>query len=180
MTIESPLHLWSFQAIAACEVLEKNGILRTDWDFTPVNWDLAYLWMQKEMEQRGIAVEGFAPIWAWHSCEGTWCAPPTIATARALLSDLQIMDGMCVVEFEAPAELCVLSSYRRFNALLDVVLDGETPDREAFLDMFNVPPIEEHDDIQAVLPYLKMEWVMDIRHLDLKPDRWDYDWKKTV
>lgn len=133
-----------------------------------------------EMEGKGISLDGFAPIWAWHSCEGVLHGAPTVSTARHLLSDLQIIEGICVVEFEAPQELCLLSSYGRFCELLDAFLDHETPESIAFSDMFKVPPLAPDDSIQAALPLLQMDWVLDIRHLDMKPDRWDYDWGKAV
>ena len=180
MDITQPLHLWSFQAMEACEVLEKSGVLRTDWSRTPINWRPAYQWMQEEMEQRGILLENFAPIWAWHSCAGELGGRPTYNTARALLTDMQLAEGICVIELEAPTEVCLLSSYGRFCELLDCILDNEKPEREAFLDMFEVPSIASYDDIQSALPSLKMDWVLDIRYLDMKPDRWDYDWKKSV
>ncbi|MBK7871738.1 MAG: DUF3841 domain-containing protein [Saprospiraceae bacterium] len=178
---QSTMRLWSFQAMDACEMLEKNGFLRTEWRFTPANWRAAYEWMAREMTANSIDLEGYAPIWAWHSCDGTLNAPPTMSTARNLLTDMQILDGVCVVEFDAPASLSLLSSYNRFNDLLDSYLHSEQlPLREAFLDMFEVFPIQEYDHIQAALPYLQMDWVLDIRHLDMKPDRWDYDWAKIV
>lgn len=180
MNFSSPLHLWSFQSMEACEVLQKSGTLRTDWSRTPVNWRPAYRWMAAEMQQRGILLDHFAPIWAWHSCDGVLYGAPTVGTARSLLSDLQIIEGVCVVEFEAPENLCLLSSYERFCALIDHFLDGYMTDQESFIDMFNVSPVQDYDSIQAALPYLQMDWVIDIRYLDMKPDRWDYDWKKPV
>ncbi len=180
MKTASPLHLWSFQATAACEVLEKTGILQVSWDKTPINWRPAYHWMATEMEKQGITLQGFAPVWAWHSCGGILCGAPKLGTARALFSDLALMDGIWVVEFEATADLCLLSSYARFNALLNVILDDQTLDQEAFIDMFDVPPIAYYDDIQVVLPYLKMEWIKGICFLDIKLDKWDYDWEKAV
>lgn len=180
MTTESSLHLWSFQTMEACEVLEKSGELRTEWKRTPVNWRPAYQWMAEKMQFKFIDLQGFAPIWAWHSCEGVLYGAPTMSTARNLLSDLQIMEGICVVEFEAPVETCLLSSYNRFCELLDVFLDNNLPESDTFHDMFDVPPIAEGDNIQATLPLLHLDWVLDMRHLDMKADRWEYDWKKAV
>lgn len=180
MTTATHLHLWSFQSIEACELLEKLGVLRTPWSFTPVNWRPAYQWMAVSMEQGGISLDGCAPIWAWHSCGGVLNGAPTVGTARNLLSDFQIIEGICVVEFEVPAALCLLSSYGRFCEFLDQVLENQPFKSSEFKDMFDVLPLAAFDDIQAALPYLKMDWVLDIRHLDMKPDRWDYDWKKAI
>lgn len=180
MITEPPLHLWSFQSMEACEVLEKNGILRTDWKRTPINWRPAYQWMAVEMNAQGIDLEGFAPIWAWHSCNGKWGGSPTFETARTLLTDMQLAEGICVVELDAPADLCLLSSYQLFCELLDNVLDNMPLERDASLKMFDVSILQDYDAIQAVLPMLRMDWVLDIRYLNMKPDRWDYDWKKAV
>ncbi|MFN7116477.1 MAG: hypothetical protein ACK4TA_06725 [Saprospiraceae bacterium] len=180
MITESSLHLWSFQAMEACEVLESSGLLRAEWYRTPVNWRPAYFWMAEKMQTKKIDLEGFAPIWAWHSCDGILHGFPTVGTARQLLSDLQINSGICVIEFEAPAHLCLLSSYNRFCELIDAFFEQEHPEQEAFQDMFMVPPLSEYDSIQAALPMIQMDWVLDIRYLDLKADRWEYDWKKAV
>ncbi len=177
---ETTYTLWSFQDTSACELLEKTGTLRTDWQLTPINWRPAYQWMAAEMERRQILLNGFAPIWAWHSCDGVLQAPPTMGLARGLLTDLQILKGICVVEMNVPASICLLSSYQRFNDLLDLVLDKGAPIYEDFYDMFEVLRCSPHDSIQATLPYLDMTWILDIRQIDLKPDRWDYDWQKLV
>ncbi|HMO39570.1 MAG TPA: hypothetical protein PKC76_12150 [Saprospiraceae bacterium] len=182
MNRENRLRLWSIQANTACEWLEKNGVLQTPWSQTPLNWRPAYRWMTNEMHLQDIDLQDFAPIWAWHSCNGVLQAPPTLGIARNLLSDLQIIEGCCVVEFDAPASLCLLSSYQRFNELLDVFLDDKNaqPQREDFLDMFTMHPIDEYDSIQAALPRIDMEWVRDIRSLEMKPDSIDYDWNAPI
>lgn len=173
--------LWSFQSMDACELLEKSGTLQVTWRFTPINWRPTYEWMAREMASRGIGIEGHAPVWAWHSCEGQQQTPPTLGTARNLLTDKQILDGVCVIEFDAPENMCLLSSYNRFNDLLDAYLEqGFLPNREEYLDMFDIWPLRADDNIQAALPRLEKDWVEDIRHLDMKPDRWDYDWSKSV
>jgi len=175
------LRLWSFQSMDACEQLDKIGNLQVEWRFTPINWRPTYEWMTREMVSRGIEMDGHAPVWAWHSCEGQQQSPPTLGTARNQLTDKQILEGVCIVEFDAPENLALLSSYNRFNDLLDNYLEqGFLPAHEDYLDMFDIWPLREDDSIQAALPRIEKDWVVDIRHLEMKPDRWDYDWAKVV
>ena len=97
------MRLWSFQALKSVEELKKEGKLICKWDRYPhpSNWTNAYRWMAGQMEEKEISCQGHAPIWAWHSC-GAFYHPPTLDTARNLLSDMEIEDGIQTIEFECP------------------------------------------------------------------------------
>ncbi len=174
------MHLWSFQSVEAEEYLDKNGRLVATWRHTPLTFRPAYHWMAIQMEERGIDLGGHAPIWAWHSCQGVLHHPPTLNTVRHLLTDYQLMQGVLLLEFEAPDELCLLSSYALFLEMIDRYVEGAKPDPDLFLSMFAVPPIAAGDDIQAALPYLEADWITDRRSVFLKPGKWDYDWGQKV
>ncbi len=166
--------LWSLQSSALEDQLDKNPVYYVDWKHTPVNWRPAYEWMAQEMERLGLSLHGHAPVWAWHSC-GQWHAPPTIGTALAQLTDYQLLNGMVIFELDVPDECCLLSRYSGFIQLIDEVVEhGELITPHVHRGMFCLPTALEGDDIQAALPCLRKEWVVDVRSVDLKPGKTDY------
>lgn len=175
------MKLWTFQSAELENLLDKYEVIHADWRLTPVNWRPAYQWMATEMERHGIALNGHAPVWAWHSC-GKWYGQPTVGTARSLLTDYQLLNGIVNIELEVPDELCLLSSYGRFNELLDEVIDyGAIRHPECHYEMFSLPlEMEPNDDVQAAIPCIRKEWIREIRPVDIKPGKDDYDWEMLV
>lgn len=143
----------------------------------------SYQWMAKQMAIRNISCNG-APVWAWHSCN-KYRHPPTLVHARALLSDIDLIAGIRTIEFECPVELVLLSNYGHWSHLLyDVfpfVAENEI-DNETVNKIFDTDPAKfmRYDSIQAALPYLKLDWVKEIRELNLKPDDFTYDPEEEV
>lgn len=169
------MHLWTFQSAELEELLEKQPVFYADWKFTPVNWRPAYEWMAAEMKLNGIALQGHAPVWAWHSCSA-WYAGPTIGTALDLLTDYQLLSGMILLEMNVPDDLCLLSFYTGFIDLLDEVLnDSAIQHPNGHHDMFALPLNLKGYDIQAAIPCIRREWVSDIRSIEIKPSQSDYD-----
>lgn len=172
------MKLWTFQANLSIEELQKNGILTVPWTRYKsqgwTTWKRAYQWMCDRMEEKGIDCEGNAPIWAWHSCGGVYGKSPTLDDASNLLGWGGVEEGAQTVEFECPDELVLLSSYSAWNVeVLDAFLDGEETvclSPKQLNELFEVTPqnLKDYDSIQATLPFLKMEWVVDIRPLKLE------------
>jgi len=178
--LPSVMKLWTFQSAELENLLDKVEVVYAEWQLTPVNWRPAYVWMAAEMERHGIELNGHAPVWAWHSCS-KWFAPPTVGTAMSLLTDYQLLNGMVTIEMEVPDELCLLSSYARFNELLDEVIDfGTIRHPEAHYEMFSLPLELDMDEIQAVIPCINKDWILEIRPIDIKPGKDDYDWEVLV
>jgi Domain of unknown function (DUF3841) len=172
------MRLYSLQSIQQIQLLHQNGIIDCHWEHVTIQqgWRKTYRWMVAQMEKRGIACHGNAPIWAWHSC-GAWEKPPTLPTARGLLSDEQIENGVQVIECIVPPKLVLLSRYRQYNRFLDLNMDEKKlPDGFA-KRMLKIKKtnFSRYEDIQATLPYLKMEWVVAIRPLNLTADDWTFD-----
>jgi hypothetical protein len=172
--------LWTFQSVTAVEELKRNGILEAPWDrYSPrSSFFLAYQWMAKQMVARNIPCEN-APIWAWHSCTTYECAP-RLVDARSLLSDLEIGGGIQTIEFDCPAELALLSRYGMWNSMLFDVFPcaSETKINKRTLNQLfatDRKQFKRYDSIQATLPYLKSDWVIGIRELNLKPGDFGYD-----
>ncbi|QHT69507.1 DUF3841 domain-containing protein [Rhodocytophaga rosea] len=185
--LEKKYRLWTFQATEAIEELKTKGILQIRWDeYSPKNnFVPAYQWMAKQMETRNISCNNHAPVWAWHSCT-TYEKAPTLVDARCLLSDMQIEFGIQTIEFECPAELVLLSRYGEWNVIFfdffpydkaPIDIDKKTENR---LFATERKQFRKYDSIQASLPYLKLEWVKDIRDLNLKPGDRTYNKKELV
>lgn len=140
--------------------------------------------MVKQMAARKISCNSNAPIWAWHSCMKYENAPKLV-DARALLSDIELEDGIQTIEFECPVELALLSSYRVWNMILDkfisykneAVIDKKT---EEMLFKTGRKQLKKYDSIQATLPYLKLAWVNEIRRLNLQPNDSSYNPQEEV
>ncbi len=191
MKPEKKHRLWTFQSVEAIEELKYNGILESSWDRYPANdyFTAAYQWMAKQMAERDISCT-HAPIWAWHSCT-KYKSSPTLVNARCLLSDFEIEYGIKTIEFECPADLVLLSDYGVWNYFLyDIFYCEKKEDRkedvkigiEEQAKLFEVSRkrFRKYDSIQACLPYLKLEWVNDIRDLNLKPNDFSYDENEVV
>ncbi|HRK27026.1 MAG TPA: DUF3841 domain-containing protein [Chitinophagales bacterium] len=186
MQISKTVKLWTFQSGKVVEVLKMKGILTCNWSrYLPSNpFTLAYLWMAAEMAKRNVPCNPYAPIWAWHSCGG-YQEPPKLLDARMLLSDVQLMDGIWVFEFWCPQKLTLLSNYREWGNILDEFIDyGEETviHKQMVKDLFDVPTkyISEDEAVQATLPYLRADWIVDIRPLKLHPDDFDFNPNEVV
>lgn len=140
--------------------------------------------MVNQMAERNIRCHDHAPIWAWHSCQ-SYKRGPKLVDARGLLSDRELIDGIQTIEFECPVEFVLLSDYGIWNSLLDIFYsdrDAAVIDQQTQKKLFETARknFRKYDSIQATLPYLKLEWVKDIRDLNLKPNDWEYQPEEDV
>lgn len=169
------MRLWSFQSNRATKKVLRGQVYYAEWTYVYEKWRPAFAWMAREMERRGLPMGGNAPIWAWHSC-GKHGAPPTLLTARALLSDREMEQGIEVLELEVPPNACLLSSYKRWNEFLDSFIDKrKLPNRASYLDMFDISAVQKGDDVQAALPRIERQWVVKTWPLKLGPDHCNDD-----
>lgn len=172
----SATRLWTFQRLSVGEHLGRQEHYLASWDWTPCNWRRAYHWMAKCLEQRIGAKLNGAPIWCWHSCNGKLAAPPTAWTARALLSDYDFEQGIEMLTLRVPDELLLPSSYWAWNEFLDfVIVNRALPrSRRWRRSMFRSPLIKHGtDDIQAVIPFIRAEWVEAVQRIVVHERNWD-------
>ena len=118
----------------------------------------AYAWMAAQMEQRHLPCKGCAPVWVWHSCQG-YGRPPTLGDARALLSDLELEQGIATIQLKCPAEAVLLSRYSVWNTILDMFIDREAPETitdRLVAELFAVSEkaVSGTDSVQGSLPVL--------------------------
>ncbi|GAB3951458.1 hypothetical protein GCM10028805_31620 [Spirosoma harenae] len=101
------------------------------------------------------------------------------------MSDLDIEGGIQTIEFECPAELALLSRYGVWNMMLsDIFWANEESkiDKELVDKLFATKrkQFRKYDSIQATLPYLKLDWVKEIRDLNLRPNDFTYNADEDV
>lgn len=136
------------------------------------------------MANKNIDCDQYSPIWAWHSCT-KYEQSPTLVDARCLLSDMDLEEGIQTIEFECPASLALLSDYGMWNFMLGDIFYPRAEDKidsELVAKLFATgkKQFRRYDSIQATLPYLKLEWVKEIRELNLKPADFSYNEKERV
>lgn len=162
LSMPASVRLWTLQRQCIWDVLQATGRVQVDWGFSPVNWRIAYRWMAERLGERIQASQTHAPVWCWHSCNGTPGGRPTVWTARALLCDYDFEQGIVLLTLSVPEELTLLSSYLSWNEFLDYVIVNErVPEgADSGHPMFQ-PPLIKHrtDDVQAVIPYLDVRWI---------------------
>lgn len=173
------MRLWTFQSKAVAALLKAGNMHQCDWQYVPKNWRPVYQFMVDQMQQKAIPIQNQAPVWAWHSCEG-WQKPPTLAVARDLLSDIELEFGVVTIEFELPDNLALLSNYNRYCDLLFDHLDGEELDWLSYRNMFELKQFPAQAEIQATLPFISPDWILDVRSLNLVPANFDYNEKELV
>lgn len=88
-------------------------------------------------------------------------------------------DSTVLLELNVPDSYCLLSSYFIWNDAVDDLIENKrkTIASGRFESMFDEPLIRhDTDDIQAVLPYILSDWIVDVRDL---PET-DADWEIAV
>ncbi|AQY39123.1 DUF3841 domain-containing protein [Bacillus thuringiensis] len=170
-TFEDSTILWTFQNKKAVKELLTKGKLIAKNDFIYKENLESYRYIILKMEEKGIKCYGHPPVWAWHSCEG-YQKPPSFDTARSLLSDIEIKNGIQLIKFQCPNDLIMLTNYHGWcNIYFDFFENNETNVKSDALNyLFNLYPKHEAEwenhYIQATLPYLKKEWIIKITEID--------------
>ncbi len=80
-----------------------------------------------------------------------------------------------VIEISVPDDRCLLSSYSMWNdAVCDFLENRRDTIGGKFDEMFDEPLMKHRDDdIQAVIPYIMLEWTIDVRDLPESDDDWE-------
>jgi hypothetical protein len=169
--------LWAVHQSPFLSALQATDRLYGCWErVSPAAWAVAYRWMAAEMLRRGTDPSGRPPLWLWHSCDG-WRTPPGRGTIGSLVNDLE-RQGL-ILTFDVPPELVLPSAYGPWNDLLDLcfekggaggVLAGATKLGDRIFDISGLEGRRWRDgqyDVQACLPYLDRDWLVEVRPYDL-------------
>ena len=170
-TSKEKYRLWTFQSLKSLDELEQKGILEVNWDRYSLRDPhlSAYKWLASLMKEMGILEKDNAPVWAWHSCGG-YEKKPSKRDAIELLSEIEIENGIITIEFECPKEKALLSNYGTWNEIIHQFIDGKSEsdiEREFREELLSIKSqeLEAHESIQATMPYLRKDWIIEMRDL---------------
>ncbi|MEV0338859.1 hypothetical protein AB0H49_07505 [Nocardia sp. NPDC050713] len=165
------VRVWTLQAPEVVAALRDRGRYRASWERVVVNWRPAYRAMVGQMERSGIACGDAPPVWCW---PGRALRRGRVRmTADLLLGDDQWAHGVCLLRLTVPPSAALATSYARWNDYLGETMallaaagrsDGPAfgPD-EAAMDWRGVA-VDAWDATQIVLPELRSEWLVGVRH----------------
>jgi hypothetical protein len=153
--------LWTFQPAARVAELEATGQLVGAWEYVLTGLSIpdAYRAMVAAMERAGLSTQGRPPVWAWGGSCGV-----TVQDAHMLVGD-PLWDGYVTIEFTAPTELVLASDYGAWNDYLYDLADGLDA-----VPAWDVPTPIGDKRVQVCLPFLRAEWVQEVRWLPHSPD----------
>ncbi|PFE62798.1 hypothetical protein CN316_24800 [Bacillus cereus] len=161
--------LWTFQNKRAVHQLLTEGELTGNWSYVFNSDKASYMWILNQMELQGIQCNGNPPIWAFHSCDG-YKSSPSVHTARALYAENA--REFQLIKFNCPNSLIMLTSYSGwceifFKLGADPKSNITSEEQKYLFELYPETDEEwECHDIQATIPYLKKEWVIEIIDLE--------------
>ncbi len=157
------VNLWTFQSPAATELIQSSTRYHASWEFA-TSWEPAYRWMGNELKRLKGWDTQYPPVWTWYKCNHQRRAPGK-GVARALLSELQIEQGVYLIKLDVPKEWMLLSSYRIWNEALDHCIDHGSIPENPFRKMFSPEEIAKDDDTQTCLPFIEREWIKRVEKI---------------
>ena len=174
------LRLWTVQAAAVLETLEREGVLRADPARADVDLRPAYEWMAARLAEKVPPPPGCTlPLWAWLRWDGLARPRPDLRAAGHLPPGTR---GVRIA-FEMPVKKVLVSDFDAWHAVLNGVpyvpeeadyeavmrrfehLQGE--ERRAFLEetwrgIFPAPPWPDDLSLQAVFWELPKACIREI------------------
>lgn len=169
------MRLWSYQHPAVLKTLQSGDRYVCRWEWVSgERWQNAFRFMSRQMALRGIDTGDYAPVWAWHSVNRPG-GKPGVDCANALMCDLQLAQGVDLLELEVPDHQVLVSFYGSWNTILDQLIDGAELLEQDITECFDVPlmsrrgrPPHYFPDIQACLPCIEAAWLVSSEVLDTK------------
>ncbi len=173
------LKLWTVRPENDFFLLEKQSVYRTNENLVPSHRLEPYYWIAEELRKKVPPPTGVGlPVWAWYRAHGLNQMKPDLRRK----GHLQHGERGVRIEFNAPEDLVLLSSFDSWHAVLNnhcLALDDSEYDyyqnleqtcpkdifekikKESWLKIFNLDLLENPDtyEIQAILWELKIEWV---------------------
>jgi hypothetical protein len=173
---QETMRLWTYQHPIIHQTLKSGKRFTCSWENIDNGsyWATSFQFMCQKMAENNIPIGENPPIWVWHSvnCIG---GMPDDDCARALMSDVQLEQGIDLLQLEVPDNLVLLSNYGTWNSILDVFYEKKVPNEEEIEDCFTLQlkrkrgrPRKYFQDIQACLPYIEPEWLVKKEIFDNK------------
>jgi hypothetical protein len=169
------MRLWTYQHPSVLQTLERGERHVCRWDWVAGDrWQNAFRVMKQQMALRSIDTGEHAPVWAWHSVNRPG-GKPDQDCAMALMSDIQLAQGIDLLELEVPDQQVLVSDYGYWNTILDGIVDGNEPAEHNIAACFDVQlaprrgrPPHYFPSIQACLASIEPDWLSGWEILDTK------------
>lgn len=176
------LKLWTVRPRSDFFLLQEQGFFRTDRRFVDNFFLKAYDWMAGQLKKKTPSPNGVdLPVWAWYRYDGLNQIKPDLRRN----AHLKRGEKGVRIEFEAPENLVLLSSFDAWHAVLNdwcFSLNDEEYDyykkmekicskavfeemkRQSWLKIFDLNLLDDPNTygVQAVLWELKIEWVKKV------------------
>ncbi|MFW1912040.1 DUF3841 domain-containing protein [Acinetobacter ursingii] len=176
------LKLWTVRPENDFFLLQKQGVYHTDEHLVSNHRLEPYYWIAQQLRNKVEPPLGVTlPIWAWYRAYGLNKIKPDLRKK----GHLQKGERGVRIEFEAPENLVLLSSFDSWHAVLnnhclalnDIEYnyyekkeqscsknDFEEIKKESWLKIFDLDLLEDPNtyEVQAILWELRIEWVKKV------------------
>ena len=161
------MRVFTLQYPIVSSLLRSEGFYQAEWSKTlwgrRPDTAAAYQWMVAQMEIRGLRCNGCPPVWAWANM-------PTQTNVNALLGlNWREETAWEFLTLDCPEDCVLLSSYRYWCIRFfedHLEKDFDLTEEELTKRTFSVAAVDlEENEIQATLPYLKLDWLVDCKPL---------------
>lgn len=142
------MRLWTIQKEEVVEVLEKDGVYRTDANLIREPHFLSsYDWLSKHLEEKDANPNGVSyPIWAWYRRDGKEKKPDLRR------SEYETSGVKCVcIELEVPDKKVLLSDFDLWHYVLNNWWLDDSKNEEEFNELykwFDTLPYEEREKLK--------------------------------
>lgn len=161
------MKLWTVQER---QLLQGNGdpIVSTRLNDEPY-WRLSYSFMASFYEKEKGHKLARQLIWAWFDNTHFSNRDDQLDMVSTVESSAEHLRTKCVLNLIVPDELPLLSSYSKWNRLMEYCADfNQTPScHQDWAGMFDLSNIQNHDYMQAVLPMIKRSWITSVEDINL-------------
>lgn len=152
--------LWTFQNERVVDIINNNGIHVLTWEQLKLFSPYTHVWQfYKDLSNR--LKYNNAPIWTFYTYDGE-----AIANANEFKKHCYHNNGV-LLNLDVPDDFVSLTSYFDWSDYIfysEELLYRDTEKNRSMkkLSWENTFKINDADRIQALIPYIKKEWVVDI------------------
>ncbi|MEM9632619.1 MAG: hypothetical protein AAGA50_14910 [Pseudomonadota bacterium] len=161
--------LFSFQRACVLDLFDKSGKYTPAWEGINAcaKGRLAFTYAGSFLKNLGLSDGTRPPVWTYET------HPKNLNhLATMLLSDYDLTHSDFVtLELCVPTGMILRSSYHEWcSVYFDCLETGEVNDNRRWLDWKTALIHDSDDVIQAILPFLKTDWITSCTPLRLSPE----------
>lgn len=131
-------------------------------------WRISYEFMARYYEQLKNVHLKYPLIWAWSDGNFFSNEDHQLDAVSTVESSVEYLSSKCVINLEVPDNIPVLSSYSKWNRLMEycMTFNKAPTSLEDWEGLFDLLDIAEHEFIQAVLPHIDRNWISGVEELN--------------